>query len=158
MQITHKTNSELLKSLAFLTFLMVFFKKKHECWWNEKFVFWRHFIKKLHNQLKVWSALDRAEFILQATEKPLILLMCISGTAPGAKLLQRDLNCYLEAFHDSTQKVYSPVFQLILLLLILAGLKLLSLDARPADRDYHSSSNSQRILNSLTWVRLKPSR
>lgn len=53
---------------------------------------------------------------------------------PEPKPYRRDLNCYPKAFHGLNQKVYSPAFQLILLLLIPAGLKLLSLDARPADR------------------------
>lgn len=77
---------------------------------------------------------------------------------PEPKLHRRDWNCCPEAFHDLNQKVDSPAFQLILLLLIPAGLKLLSLDARPTDRDYHSSSDSQGILNSMTQVRLNHSR
>ena len=52
-----------------------------------------------------------------------------------------------------SQKHCDPTFQLLLLLLFLAGLKLLSLDSRPTDRAYLSRSNSQQTCNAVTQVR-----
>lgn len=115
--------------------------------------FWEHRVDK-----STECILHRAAFTVCPVDKSLIL-MCVSSSALKAQTSWRDLNCYPQAFHDLSQKVYSPAFQLILLLLIPAGLKLLSLDARPTDRGYHRSSNSQRVLKSATPTpRLNPSR
>lgn len=72
--------------------------------------------------------------------------MFVLGTGPRAKPpYGRDLNYHPEAFQDRNQKVYSITIQLILLLLIPAGLKVLSVHSRPSDTSYHSNTNSQRI-------------
>lgn len=100
-----------------------------------------------------------ADFIVHTPRKSLTLLMFVFRMGPRAKIPSgRDLNYYPEAFQDMNQKVYSMPIQLILLLLIPARLKLLSLHSRPSDTAYHSSTNSQWILNSMTRVRLNPSR
>lgn len=88
----------------------------------------------------------KVPFTVHAPEKSLTLLMFVLHIGPKAKLQSgRDLNYYPEAFQDLNQKVYSITIQLILLLLISAGLKVLSLRSRPSDTAYHSNTNSQRI-------------
>lgn len=89
-------------------------------------------------------------------EKSLISLVCLmlssQGRTPSEALGPP------EALHGLNQKLCSPAFQLILPLLIRAGLKLLSLNVRPRDRAYHSGSGAQGMLTSMTGVRLSPSR
>lgn len=89
----------------------------------------------------------KSDFTVHAPKKKsLTLRMFALHIGPRAKPPSgRDLNYHPEAFQDLNQKVYSITIQLILLLLIPAGLKVLSLHSRPSDTAYHGNTNSQRI-------------
>lgn len=109
-----------------------------------------HHIKKAirlnNNNNKKHAEPCKADFTLHAPKKSLTLLMFVLHIGPRAKSPSgRDLNYHPEAFQDLNQKVYSITIQLILLLLIPAGLKVLSLHSRPSDTAYHGNTNSQRI-------------
>lgn len=97
------------------------------------------------HQPPCWA--HKADFTVHAPKnKSLTLWMFALHIGPRAKPPSgRDLNYHPEAFQDLNQKVYSITIQLILLLLIPAGLKVLSLHSRPSDRAYHGNTNSQRI-------------
>lgn len=140
-------------------------KNKQTCeWdWSGKLAFWNKKstlkMKSYKTEWEMHAESCKAHFITRTPEKSLTLLMFVLCVGPRAKTPSgRDLNCYPEAFQHLNQKVYSITIQLILLLLIPDGLQLLSLHSRPSDTAYHSSTNSQRILNSMTQVRLNPSR
>lgn len=116
-------------------------------------------IKESQEPWTVYTALNGAEFPEHAAEKVLpVTNASLMLRAESQGSIRRDWNCQSEAFYNLNLKVYSPEFQLILQLLIPAGLKVLSPDARPPDRACHSSPNSQRTHHSTATARSKPPR